>query len=82
MYSGHAPSVTLQPNGGTKIGTLDLRVPSVTETIGNIFYTNMGGINGFILYAQAGGSTGFQGATLYNYTSSFSFTFEVSVPIS
>ena len=28
LYSGNAPSVTLQPNGGTKIGTLDLRVPA------------------------------------------------------
>ena len=42
----------------------------------------MGGINGFILYAQAGGSTGFQGSSLFNYTTSFSYTFEVSVSIS
>ena len=60
---------------------LDLRAPNVTESIGNIFYTNMGGISGFILYAQAGGSTGFQGSTLFNYTSWFSFTFEAMIPI-
>ena len=41
----------------------------------------MGGINGFVLFAQAAGSTGFQGATLYNYTANFCFTFEASVSI-
>ena len=81
MYSGNAPSTIQQPNGGTKIGTLDLRVPYSTESIGNIFYTNMGGINGFILFAQAGGSTGFQGSSLFNYTSSLCFTFEAMIPI-
>ena len=42
----------------------------------------MGGINGFVLYAQAGGSTGFQSSALFSYiASSMSYTFEVSVSI-
>ena len=42
----------------------------------------MGGINGFVLYAQAAGSTGFQSSVTYSYIASLmSYTFEAMIPI-
>jgi hypothetical protein len=81
FFSGNAPSV-VQSNGGTKIGTMDLRVPNSGESLGNVYYSNMGGISGFVLYAQAGGPTGIHGSSAYNYNGNLCYTFEVSVSIS
>ena len=61
---------------------MDLRVPGVGESLGNVYYSNMGGISGFVLYAQAGGPTGIHGSSCYNYNGNLCYTFEASVSIS
>ena len=86
-YSGNAPSTVYQQSGGTKIGNAGLRVTGTgiaTIFPGSVIYTNMGGINGFVI-TPSNGPTTFQCESSYSYSSgpyTLHYTFEVSVSIS